>query len=71
MQLTWQGNLKELTSVVLGASPEFEIAMFTTCFLVAPDTVCRFNLGGSDIGIQTYDQNREYIGTAYWVISGL
>jgi poly(U)-specific endoribonuclease len=33
IQFIWQGELKKITSLTIGTSPEFELALYTLCFL--------------------------------------
>ncbi|XP_041484725.1 poly(U)-specific endoribonuclease-like [Lytechinus variegatus] len=61
--------VKTLSSLMHGVSPEFELALFTTCFVSDPGSACSFQLEGSSVTIQTWDyQDRSLIGSAYFSI---
>ena len=67
-QFTWSGRLKSVTSSMVGASPEFEVALFSTCFLTAPNGVCSVHLDGNNIDVQTYDfKGGDLLGSAYFI----
>ncbi|KAJ8033853.1 Poly(U)-specific endoribonuclease [Holothuria leucospilota] len=70
MQFSWgsSSRVKKLTSIMLGASPEFEMAMFTTCFLKHKGSLCTFTLDGHTVQIQTYSQNTDQVGSAYFAV---
>ncbi|KAJ3120494.1 hypothetical protein HK100_012773 [Physocladia obscura] len=37
LQLSWKGDLKPVSSFLIGVSPEYELALYTLCFLVGKD----------------------------------
>ncbi|XP_070555155.1 uridylate-specific endoribonuclease-like [Ptychodera flava] len=65
MQFQWDGYHKSITSVFMKRSPEFEMALFTVCFLEFPDSLCRFDLNGSQVSVQTWTMYSDYVGSAY------
>ncbi|XP_077991508.1 uridylate-specific endoribonuclease D-like [Glandiceps talaboti] len=65
MQFEWDGYYKAITSVFMGRSPEFEMAIFTVCFLQYPDARCNFNIDGNPVSIQTWTMYNDYVGSAY------
>ncbi|XP_002740967.1 uridylate-specific endoribonuclease A-like [Saccoglossus kowalevskii] len=65
IQFKWQGHMKEISSMWIGRSPEFELGIFTICFKEYPNSVCKFEMAGYNTNVQTYDQDVVYIGSAY------
>ncbi|WP_395241889.1 hypothetical protein, partial [Salmonella sp. s51933] len=54
------------SSVFFGTSPEFEVALYTLCFLVRPGRGCRCRMNGQKISILTNKDVRSgFIRTAY------
>nr|A8E624.1 RecName: Full=Uridylate-specific endoribonuclease C; AltName: Full=Placental protein 11 homolog; AltName: Full=Protein endoU-C; AltName: Full=XendoU-C; Flags: Precursor [Xenopus laevis]AAI53812.1 Unknown (protein for MGC:181775) [Xenopus laevis] len=53
-QLKWSTYLKTIGSFFVGSSPEFDIAMYTLCYVTRPDSLCSVKMGGSIFKIQTY-----------------
>nr|XP_054772848.1 uridylate-specific endoribonuclease-like [Lytechinus pictus] len=69
LNFAWKGAVKELGSVIIGSSPEFEFAMFSLCFRIKGGSQCEFTLDGSPSKIQTYTiRDPGYIGSAYFVV---
>ena len=65
---TWFGGSKSKGSFFLGTSPEFDIALYSICALVHPNSLCRFTLEGFQVAIQTWDIGHKtggQIGSAY------
>ncbi|NWU17695.1 ENDOU endoribonuclease, partial [Cephalopterus ornatus] len=72
LQFSWDGFHKEVGSAFIGSSPEFEIGLYTLCFLARPGRACHLSLGGHSLSIQTfpwtkstYGSGRRFIATAY------
>lgn len=64
----WIGKEKPISSMFVGTSPEFEIALYTVCFYARPGSRCPVKLNGKDINIQThysYRQGKRYVGSAF------
>nr|XP_054772556.1 uridylate-specific endoribonuclease-like isoform X3 [Lytechinus pictus] len=69
LNFVWKSAVKELGSVIIGSSPEFEFAMFSLCFRIKGGSQCEFTLDGSPSKIQTYTiRDPGYIGSAYFVV---
>lgn len=68
-QFSWHHDLlKAKGSFFVGTSPEFEMAIYTICFLMKPNAACHIRLGGHSVSIQTYDNSNwsgQQIATAY------
>ncbi|KAG9491603.1 hypothetical protein GDO78_000229, partial [Eleutherodactylus coqui] len=71
-QFKWSTYVKTLSSLFLGSSPEFDIAMYTLCYVTQPDKMCTVKLGGSTLKIQTYSwpnssygSGKRYLSTSY------
>lgn len=64
----WIGKEKPISSMFVGTSPEFEIALYTVCFYARPGSRCPVKLNGKDVNIQThysYRQGKRYVGSAF------
>ncbi|XP_053311760.1 uridylate-specific endoribonuclease D-like [Spea bombifrons] len=71
-QFKWSTYLKTLGSFFLGSSPEFDVAMFTLCYVTRPDSLCTVKYGGITLQIQTwtwanssYGNGKRYVASAY------
>ncbi|KAF2897264.1 hypothetical protein ILUMI_08904 [Ignelater luminosus] len=59
---------KPVGSMFIGTSPEFEIALYTTCFLLRADQVCPLRLSGHNFIIRTFTyryRGKNLIGSAF------
>lgn len=59
---------KPVGSMFIGTSPELEIALYSTCFLMRPDKSCPVKLGGKEFTIKTYTyryRGKNMIGSAF------
>lgn len=72
MQFDWDGYFKEIGSAFIGSSPEFDLAIYTLCYITRPGKICRVSLGGNTQSIQTYTwdkssygDGKKYIASAY------
>ncbi|NWU44661.1 ENDUA protein, partial [Hylia prasina] len=66
LQFRWDGHSKPRGSLLVGSSPEFDLALFTLCFLARPDRQCRVSLGGEAATIQTYTWDKQrLVASAY------
>jgi len=64
----WLGETKQLGSFMYGTSPEFDMAMFTVCYLTRRNQKCSFSIDGHNVDVQTYDTSHgggNHLGTAY------
>ncbi|XP_060776285.1 uridylate-specific endoribonuclease A [Neoarius graeffei] len=71
-QFMWDGYYKSIGSALIGSSPEFDLAVYTLCYVTRPGKHCRLSFGGNQQTIQTYtwDKNtygegKKYIASAY------
>lgn len=65
---TFNGLDKPVGSMFIGTSPEFEMALYTTCFLLRPDGICPMKLGGNKFIIRTFSyryKRKQMIGSAF------
>jgi poly(U)-specific endoribonuclease len=53
IQFEWRGALKNVSSSLIGTSPEFELALYTLCFYCSPDE-CVVKLGPYKVNITSY-----------------
>ena len=72
LQFDWKGAEKKIGSTLLGTSPEFEIALYTMCFLSGAGVQerggrrCLVELGDFRVNIVVFDYNNgQSIGTSY------
>jgi poly(U)-specific endoribonuclease len=67
IQFTYQGQLKPLSSVMFGVSPEFELILYTLVYLSGKDKVsCTIDDLDCSIVLHKYrSAGKESIGTAY------
>ncbi|KAM4044854.1 uridylate-specific endoribonuclease D-like [Anomaloglossus baeobatrachus] len=71
-QFKWSTYLKTLGSFFIGSSPEFDIAMYTLCYVTRPDSLCTVQLGDASLKIQTYSwanssygNGKRYLASSY------
>jgi len=50
----WHNKMKPVTSMLVGTSPEMELALFTLCFYARPNQDCRVTLGGENLVVKTH-----------------
>ncbi|KAB0795667.1 hypothetical protein PPYR_09728 [Photinus pyralis] len=65
---TFNGYDKPVDSLFIGTSPEFEMALYSTCFLIRPDKVCPLQLEGKKFTIRVFtfnSQGKKLIGSAF------
>ncbi|EYC10843.1 hypothetical protein Y032_0053g2321 [Ancylostoma ceylanicum] len=69
LRFTWQGALKRSGSLLIGTSPEYDMALYTLCFLSRRGKeLCQVELDGCPLSVTSYElvQNNEvYIGTVF------
>jgi len=71
MQFTWHGIEKSVGSSFIGVSPEFELAVYTMCFLVGEEkNQIHLAMGGVendtfDLNIVCYRMARDKVGTSF------
>ena len=59
IQLGWEGEIKDVSSMFVGTSPEFELALYSLCFF-AGEEENRISCGGYDLTIKCYRINSKY-----------
>lgn len=67
INLIWKGVEKKCSSVLVGVSPEFEIALYTLCFVCGEESNF-VEIGPYDVIIQCYkyqSKGETYIGTSF------
>ncbi|PIO27553.1 hypothetical protein AB205_0086710 [Aquarana catesbeiana] len=74
-QFKWSNYLKSIGSLFVGSSPEFDLAVFTLCYVTRPDSVCTVTMGGQTLKIQTYTwanttygNGKRYVGSTYPIV---
>jgi len=63
VQFSWQDEVKPKGSMMIGISPEFEIAMYTVCYLMGHESY-KFSFDGDEIVIKCH-QMAGKIGSCY------
>ncbi|XP_042376979.1 poly(U)-specific endoribonuclease-like isoform X1 [Zingiber officinale] len=64
IQFEWNGILKSVSTVLVGVSPEFEIALYTLCFFAGEEDN-HVQLGPYFVNIKCYRLGRDKIGSAF------
>ncbi|KAK5984140.1 XendoU domain-containing protein, partial [Trichostrongylus colubriformis] len=69
LKFTWGNILKKSGSIMIGTSPDYDMALYTLCFLFRRgNQQCQVELDGCPISITSYDftwNNKVHIGTIY------
>ena len=52
-RIFWGKYIKRVTSMLIGPSPELELALFTLCFRARPDEVCKVSFDRKTFKIWT------------------
>ncbi|XP_044169289.1 poly(U)-specific endoribonuclease-B-like isoform X2 [Acropora millepora] len=68
LRFKWRGATKRAaSSLFVGTSPAFDLALFTVCFMQFKGDTCSCNIGTSTITVQTYaaSGHSDLIATAY------
>ncbi|VDO59326.1 unnamed protein product [Haemonchus placei] len=69
IRFNWKGLPKKSGSLMIGTSPEFDMALYTMCFLSRRGKeTCQVEVNGCPVSVTSYDmvQNgKAYIGTVY------
>ena len=61
LRFFWGNYLKHSSSMLIGTSPELELALFTLCYRTRPNMKCRVSLGENKFNIktQTFDTDQD------------
>ncbi|CAG9532879.1 unnamed protein product [Cercopithifilaria johnstoni] len=69
VKFSWRNHVKRVTSFFIGTSPEFDLALYTLCFLTRQSrNTCKFELEGCPFLVTSYNfkqQGKNFIGTIY------
>ena len=65
VQFLWNGRRKKIGGFFLRTSPEFDLSVYTICFLLLPGKQCSFHINDNPVTIQTYDLNH-WPGLQVW-----
>ncbi|KAL6732726.1 hypothetical protein Aduo_003455 [Ancylostoma duodenale] len=69
LRFTWHGALKKIGSILIGTSPEFDMALYTLCFLSRRGREpCKVDIDGCQVSITSFDmikKGKAYIGTSF------
>ncbi|XP_054771958.2 uridylate-specific endoribonuclease-like [Lytechinus pictus] len=68
LQFNWLGQVKTRSSIMHGVSPEFELALFTTCYIAQPNNLCRFTINDRSVAIRTWKHEGDKLGAAYFYV---
>lgn len=63
MNFKWGSEAKDVSSTFIGVSPEFEVALYTLCFLCG-DVDNHINLDEYEVNIKCYRQGNN-LGTSF------
>jgi len=58
---------KAKTSMILGSTPEFDMALFTVCLLKHPNAVSKFKINGTTFMVQSWKNRDGTLGSAYFL----
>ena len=64
----WDKYLKPMTSMLIGTSPELELALFTLCYKTRPDKDCYVSLGGTRFKIYASTADGQGLRSVYFVL---
>ena len=67
VSFAWEGQEKPVSTIALGVSPEYELALYTMCFLNRQERT-RLKMGATDVEIKSYRIRSRYgdkVGTVF------
>jgi poly(U)-specific endoribonuclease len=64
VQFDWNGVRKDQSSVMIGVSPEFELALYTLCFYVGQEDN-HVELGPYRVNVKCYHMGEDRIGSVF------
>jgi len=74
LPLQWRGIYKPVSTILIGPSPELEMALYTICFIARPESsngqggLCPVENNGKKYHIQSFSwsyRGKRYIGSSY------
>ncbi|KAK6040068.1 endoribonuclease XendoU, partial [Cooperia oncophora] len=69
VKFTWKGDLKRSGSILIGTSPEYDMALYTLCFLSRRGRdQCEVEIDGCPLAITSFDiiqNNKVFIGSIF------
>uniref|UniRef100_A0A0N5AYH5 Endoribonuclease n=1 Tax=Syphacia muris TaxID=451379 RepID=A0A0N5AYH5_9BILA len=69
LRYSWKKEFKRTGSFLIGTSPEFDLALYTLCFLSRPvPQTCNFEIDGCQVQISSfhlYQNQKPFIGSIY------
>ncbi|CAJ0585656.1 unnamed protein product, partial [Mesorhabditis spiculigera] len=69
LKFSWQSEMKRSGSLLIGTSPEFDMALYTMCFLSRRGRkTCDVEIDGCDLQITSYDltqQGKVFVGSVF------
>ena len=65
-KFSWDMYLKHSTTMLIGTSPELEIALYTLCFRARPNTTCSVSYYGKEFTILTKVSPDSELRSAYF-----
>lgn len=69
VQFVWEGELKPVTTIFVGTSPEFEFALYTACFLAGSERN-NLELDGYEVCVRAYRIAGSKVGTVFPELMG-
>jgi len=63
----WRSQNKPISSMFLGTSPEFELAVYSVCWLTRSDVSCPMSFGGARVPVTTWTigSSKQFVASAY------
>lgn len=64
----WRGSSKPISSMFIGTSPEFEMGVYTLCWIARPDSSsCPMSFGGKKVPVTTWTigSSKQFVASAY------
>ena len=68
IQFEWDGVLKQNSSIFVGTSPEFELALYTLCFFEGEEDNF-LELGGHHVNVKVYRMGRDKLASAFTTVN--
>jgi poly(U)-specific endoribonuclease len=65
IKFAWHGEMKPVSTLLIGTTPEFELALYTLAFFSKKEEVA-VELAGYDLSIIVHRLGSEKIGSAYF-----